>query len=255
MNRKINVSLLLVFLLISIGVPDGCLAENLRLMTYNVRNGKGLDKQCDYKRIGEIISRSNPAVVAVQELDSATNRSDGKDVLSEIAHHAGMHHVYAPAIDYDGGAYGIGILCRESPLSVRQVKLPGREEERALVACEFNDYVFACTHLSLTEEDRMLSIPLIVEMAQSSEKPFFLAGDFNAHPEDGFMKELAKYFTAVCETEEMSFPADNPDERLDYIVVFNRDSSLVTPVESQVLDQPVASDHRPVVADIELKNK
>lgn len=255
MNRLINFSLLLVSLLIFIGVPDECRAENLRLLTYNVRNGKGLDNQCDYKRVGEIIRQSNADVVAVQELDSATNRSGGKDVLSEIALHAGMNHIYAPAISYDGGAYGIGILCRELPLSVSQIKLPGREEERTLVVVEFDNYMFACTHLSLTEEDRMLSIPLITEMAQSSEKPFFMAGDFNAHPEDEFMKELAKYFTAVCETQAMSFPADNPDERLDYIVVFNRDSSLVKPVRSQVLNQPVASDHRPVMADVELKNK
>jgi len=45
-------------------------------LTYNVRNCKGLDNNTDYKRVADIISRVDADVVALQELDSATERSN-----------------------------------------------------------------------------------------------------------------------------------------------------------------------------------
>lgn len=78
---------------------------------------------------------------------------------SELIHRlTGMHPFFAPAIDYDGGKYGIGMLSREKPLDVRVVPLPGREEARTLFVADFPDYTFVGTHLSLTGDDRMASL-------------------------------------------------------------------------------------------------
>lgn len=147
--------------------------NTLRIMSYNIRNGRGMDDMIDFRRTAEVINKVCPDVVAVQELDSVTGRSGGKDVLREIAGLTLMHHIYAPAIDYDGGKYGIGMLSKEKPLGYRYLSLPGREEARALLVVEFEKYIYCCTHLSLTEEDRMLSLPVIRQVAASANKPFF----------------------------------------------------------------------------------
>ena len=98
--------------------------NTLRIMSYNIRNGRGMDDMTDFRRTAEVINKVCPDVVAVQELDSVTGRSGGKDVLREIAGLTLMHHIYAPAIDYDGGKYGIGMLSKEKPLGYRYLSLP-----------------------------------------------------------------------------------------------------------------------------------
>lgn len=82
-----------------------------------------------------------------------------------------MFPTYAPAIDFDGGKYGVGMLSKEKPVSYRYIALPGREEERVLLWVEFERYIFCCTHLSLTPEDRMLSLPILRREAASAHKP------------------------------------------------------------------------------------
>ncbi|RYZ45138.1 MAG: endonuclease, partial [Chitinophagaceae bacterium] len=78
----------------------------LRLLSYNVRNGKGMDNQTDYDRTAAVIKKAGAQVVALQELDSATGRSQGVDVLFVLAQKTGMHGVYGAAIPYNGGRYG-----------------------------------------------------------------------------------------------------------------------------------------------------
>lgn len=131
--------------------------RTLRLMTYNIKNATGMDGVCDFQRIANVINNASPDVVAVQEVDSVTNRSNQKYVLGEIAERTQMYACFAPAIDYDGGKYGIGLLSKKAPLHLQAIALPGREEARALILAEFEDYIYCCTHLSLTEEDRMKS--------------------------------------------------------------------------------------------------
>lgn len=224
-------------------------SDTIKVMTYNVHNGIGLDKVTDYARIGRLIAAESPEFVAIQEVDSATIRSKGADVLAEIAEAAGMHHVFGPAIRFSGGKYGIGILSRKEPLSCRNIALPGTEEERTLLIAEFDDCVFACTHLSLTAPDRIASVPIIAaEMAKTS-KPFIICGDWNAKPGDATLSALGEFLTVVTNSKAPTFPANGPVSVIDYIAVGN-----VTPevIATKVVPESVASDHRPVTATIRL---
>ena len=164
--------LLLFTLLLALSAQS---QNSLRLMTYNIKNANGMDDVCDFQRIADVINHIHPEVVALQELDSMTHRSGQKYVLGEIAGRTQMHAYFAPAIDYDGGKYGIGLLTKEIPVSLKTMTLPGREEARALIMAEFDNYIYCCTHLSLTEEDRMASLELIKDFAAAHKKPFFLA--------------------------------------------------------------------------------
>lgn len=224
--------------------------EAVRLMSYNVRNARGLDDVRNCQRIANVINNARPDVVAVQELDSVTHRSGGTDVLRELGERTQMHWFFAPAIDYDGGKYGIGLLSKMQPLSVKRLPLPGREEARALIIAEFDRFFFACTHLSLTREDRDASLAILKAEAAKSGKPFFLAGDFNAEIGSGFITELKKDFTILSDVKHPTFPADKPEEILDYIVASKHVEPDFIVKSAKVIDEPVASDHRPALVEL-----
>lgn len=228
------------------GAQTANIGKPLTIMSYNVRNGLGLDDRVDYERIGGLIRSVAPDVVAIQELDSVTVRSGGVCVLNEIARAAGMTASYAAAIDYGGGKYGIGILSREKPISVRRIPLPGSEEARALIVAEFADYVFACTHLSLTEVDRLASAEIIIRESAACNKPFFIAGDFNDYPDSRTLQRMMERFEILSPLQP-TWPADTPSEIIDYVMVDRRSApDRITPVQSVVLNESVLSDHRPV---------
>ena len=189
----------------------------------------------------------------MQELDSMTHRSGQKYVLGEIAGRTQMHAYFAPAIDYDGGKYGIGLLTKEIPVSLKTMTLPGREEARALIMAEFDNYIYCCTHLSLTEEDRMASLELIKDFAAAHKKPFFLAGDLNAEPESAFIKYLQQDFQILSDVNQHTFPAPAPTETIDYITALKQNMKGFTVTSAQVVNEPVASDHRPLVVVLEQK--
>ncbi|MBQ8770519.1 MAG: metallophosphoesterase [Bacteroides sp.] len=224
--------------------------DYLKLMTYNIRNAKGMDGVCNFQRIANVISNEAPDVVAIQELDSMTTRSGQKFVLNEIAERTQMHASYAPAISFQGGKYGIGILSRKKPLDIHSYPLPGREEARMLMVAEFEDYFFACTHLSLTEEDRLASLDIIKKSVGKSDKPYFLAGDLNDTPDSKFIKALQQDFQVLTNLKKPTFPAPEPTETIDYIAAWKHRSNNFANLSAQVHEEPLASDHRPLTVQL-----
>lgn len=223
--------------------------QQVQVMSYNVRHCSGMDWVLDYDRTAEVIIQQQPDIVALQELDSMTSRSEQRYQLGELALRTQYHPVFGSAIDFDGGKYGVGVLSREIPLSTKRIPLPG-EEPRVLLVVELQDFVMACTHLDLEEEPRLASVPLIVEEAQRWQKPFLLAGDWNAPPDSELLREMSKHFT-ILSNNEASYPADTPTECLDYIASFG--NWPVEALASHVLDEPAASDHRPIVVWLKLR--
>ena len=216
------------------------------ILAYNVRNCRGLDNLTDYQRVADIINRIDPRIVALQELDSATQRSNGVVVLNELARLTGMYPVYGASIPFQGGKYGVGILTKEKPLQWRSVPLPGREEKRSLLIVELKDVIICCTHFSLTEEDRMESAIIINDLFKDSVKPVLLAGDLNATPESEVIRKIEEKWTMLNDRNIPTFPADNPDRCIDYIFVLKGTDAGIRFVKSRVEHEPVASDHLPV---------
>ena len=227
--------------------------NTLRIMSYNIRNGRGMDDVSDIQRTADVINKIGPNVVAVQEVDSVTGRSGQTDILRVLADKTLMFPVYAPAINYDGGKYGIGMLSKEKPLRHYHLALPGREEERALLIVEFEKYIYCCTHLSLTGEDRLASLDIIRKEAAKANKPFFIAGDFNAEPDSEVIQGIQNDFVILTNTKLPTWPADKPTDIIDYIAAYAKDSTAFTRLSTWVVDEPAASDHRPIVADIVFK--
>ena len=228
--------------------------NSIRILSYNVRNGKGMDNITDYQRVADVINRIAPDVVAVQELDSVTQRNNGVYSLGELAQRTLMHATYAGSIDYQGGKYGIGMLSKEKPISYKRVPLPGREEKRSLLLVEFADYVVCCTHFSLTEEDQQASVELLVTALEGIRKPVFLAGDMNSEYDSQVQAAMRKNFTTLNNPKQFTFPSDKPKECIDFIYQLNNGKSC-TVLNRQVIAEPVASDHLPLFVDIRFSAK
>lgn len=229
-------------------------AADVKVMSYNIRNCKGMDRMINYQRVADVINAQQPDVLMLQEVDSATMRSSGVVVVDTLASLCNMYGTFSAAINFEGGKYGIGMLSREKPLGVTRYALPGREEERTLLVVEFKDYVMASTHLSLTEEDRDASMPILLEAASRFNKPFFIAGDFNAEPTEASITQFVKHFGIFGDAAVKTFPADNPNIKIDYIAIYgNEAAERVQSLDYNVINEPMASDHRPIITTVRIK--
>lgn len=226
----------------------------LRLMTYNIRHGAGMDDVIDLDRQAAVIQGATPDVVGLQEVDSVVKRSSYIDQAAYLGQSLGMYATFGGAIPLTRGKYGVAILSKEAPLSVHHLPLPGNEA-RTLLVCEFEEYVFATTHLDLDEECRIASLPIIIEEAASWDKPFFICGDWNDQPGSTFITKVRKDFNILNNTTSSSanytFPARNPTKIIDYIASYGR---VIKSIRSRkVINEPEASDHRPVLVEVKME--
>lgn len=227
----------------------------VNILCYNVHNCIGMDKKQDYQRIANVIQQTAPDIVSLQELDSITERNKGVYALGELEKLTGMHGIYASAIPFQGGSYGIGMLSKEAPIKYEVISMPGREEKRALIIAEFKDYVFCATHQSLTAEDQLLSVPLIQKALKGIHKPIFLAGDMNSKPKSKPQQMLSEQFITLNDTAVYTFPADMPSRCIDYIYAYSQNGYQFEVQQQKVIEEAVASDHRPVQVIVQIKGK
>ena len=252
MRHGITLIALLLLSCLTICSQDNTMT--LRLMTYNICHGAGMDDVIDLDRQAKVIRDAAPDVVGLQEVDSCVKRSGYIPEAAVLGNKLGMYSTFGPAIPLTGGKYGVAILSKEQPLSVRNIPLPGTEK-RTLLVCEFEEYVFATTHLDLTEENRLASLPIIIEEATRWDKPFFICGDWNDTPSSTLIKTMKKSFFFINNTTDNSanytFPARTPKSIIDYIASYGK---AFTSIRSRkVINEPEASDHRPIIVEIKLE--
>ena len=228
---------------------------SLRIMTYNIRHGEGMDNVIDLDRQAEVIRNATPDVVGLQEVDSVVKRSGYIPEAAVLGEKVGMYATFGPAIPLTKGKYGVAILSKEAPMSVRNIPLPGAEK-RTLLVCEFQEYVFACTHFDLEEENRLASLDIILEEVARWEKPFFICGDWNDQPGSTLITKMKKNFSFLnnltANSSNYTFPANSPNRIIDYIASYGAGSNRVFKSirKRQVINEPEASDHRPVLVEI-----
>ncbi|MEO8111601.1 MAG: endonuclease/exonuclease/phosphatase family protein [Ginsengibacter sp.] len=239
----------------------------LRVLTYNIHHASPPSKPglIDIDAIANVITKQQPDLIALQEVDVNTSRS-GKTIneAAEIAKKTGMeHYFFAKAIDYDGGEYGVAILSK-FPLEQKMInKLPTEEstggEHRILATTVVQlpngkKIIFACTHLDAQKKDtnRILQINKIIELIRAaSAQPIIIAGDFNATPGSNTINTLDKSFTRTCVSCGFTIPSVNPTKTIDFIGY--RPFGVFTVKKHEVVNEGYASDHLPVFAILEIR--
>ena len=107
----------------------------IKVMTFNILHGATLNRDNNLSLIAKVINDADPDLVALQEVDYRTNRVNNVDLMTELSLQTNLFSIFASAMDYDGGEYGVGILSKTIFLSSRNVALPfsaGNEPRTAL---------------------------------------------------------------------------------------------------------------------------
>jgi len=249
----------------------GSNGRKLRLLTYNVHRCQGTDRRLSPARIAEVIARCRPDVVALQELDIGRARTRWVDQAGSIAHRLGMDVHFHPALQSDGELYGDAILTALPARLVKAGLLPALAVARRLeprgalwVAVEVEGVAVQIvnTHLSLIGRERVRQVAALLgpEWLGRSDclGPKILLGDFNAVPRSTAYQAIthtladAQRLLAPARRPIPTFPARLPTLRLDHVFV-SQDSVRVTAVEvPRSLLTRVASDHLPLVVDLEI---
>ncbi len=235
----------------------------LRVLTYNIHHGEGTDGKVDLERIAKVISAQQPDLVALQEVDNRTKRTGGVDQTLELAKLTELHGRFAKQIDYEGGEYGQAVLSK-FPIADLQIHvLPGRPEREqrivgvAKIRIHDLEVNFATTHLHHARRDLRLEQAVeLNRLFQMQKLPSIVVGDTNAVPAEETTIELAKQWLLTrgehAGTGKLwTFPSIHPTKQLDYIAA--RPIADWRLVEVQVIEEQLASDHRPLLAVIEFQ--
>jgi endonuclease/exonuclease/phosphatase family metal-dependent hydrolase len=236
-------------------------AGKLRVMSYNVHVGIGMDRRLDLRRVADVIRRERPDLVGLQEVDVGVRRTNRVNQLAELARLTGMHAAFAPNLEFQGGWYGVAVLSR-FPFDRTEHRLFDhlREAEwRGLLLVEVEAHgqrlSFATTHLDYQHRDnRRFETEQLLAALNSVRAPLVVAGDFNEEPPgDSYKLMLTRFadaWAAASQHDEgLTYPADKPVKRIDY--VFH--TAALRARRAWVVDS-LASDHRAVMAELEFVN-
>jgi len=238
---------------------DAGVRRSVRVLTYNIHHGEGMDGAFDLPRLAEVIAGVNPDLVALQEVDQGTARAGGVNELTELGRLLGMHAVFGKTMEFQGGDYGVGVLSRAPIVRTDQHLLPGaagREPRTALtvyVAMGEHDPLlqFTSTHLDQGRDpvNRIAQASYLNELlAGDGREPSILAGDMNSAEDAEVMQILGEHWTDVVTDREVT-ELGRVQRRLDYVMA--RPASRWRTLDSRVVDATIASDHRPVLAVLE----
>ncbi|MFD5071185.1 endonuclease/exonuclease/phosphatase family protein [Streptomyces sp. NPDC058369] len=249
----------------------------LRVATYNIHAGAGMDNVFDLDRQVAALRSLDADVIGLQEVDVHWgDRSQWRDLAGELGRRLRMHVSFAPIYSLDpveeGGPrreFGVAVLSRYKILSAENHDLtrlstqdpnpvpapaPGFGEV-VLKVRGLPVHVYA-THLDYRGDPSVRTAQvadtrrIMAEDRQHERRPVrqILLGDFNAAPT---APELAPLWQELTDIEPggPTYPAQGPVQRIDYVAV----SKDTVRVRDAAVAETLASDHRPVVADLLLR--
>jgi len=229
--------------------------EPLRVLSYNVKHCAGNRDGLNLARTASVISAQNADVVALQEVDSVfSSRSDYKYQIKELAEATGMYGIFCSALT----GYGIGILSKELPLSVKVVSLTPDFEPRRMLIAEYQNYVFASLHVGLNASARRGTGPIIKAEAErwvEKSKPLIIAGDFNDDGTDDEMQGARGVLTQYLQENGFTYHSDLTTPTwsdgiyvIDHIISYDPIGG-VEKVSYEVVNDKVTSDHMPILGN------
>jgi endonuclease/exonuclease/phosphatase family metal-dependent hydrolase len=258
-------------------------AVRLRVATYNIQAGMGADGVFDVDRTAAAIAAMHVDLVGLQEVDVHWSaRSGFSDVAGDLARRLHMRAYFAPIYSLDPvtpGAvascpacataprreFGVAILTRLPVLSAENheiTRLSTQEPDPVpRPAPGFPEVVVAVhgvrlhvytTHLDYRPDPavRAAQVSDMLAVLDADRGPKLLIGDFNATAD---APELAPLWTRLDDAwgdrpGGETYPATAPVKRIDHIAV-----PAHTGVCAIEVVDTLASDHRPLVADLTIR--
>jgi endonuclease/exonuclease/phosphatase family metal-dependent hydrolase len=251
------------------GVPGAPPPRPLRVATFNIHHGVGIDGVLDLARIAATIERTGAEVVGLQEVDRHwSERSNFVDQATWLADVLDMDLAFGANLDLDPPAagaprrqFGTAILSAHRIRATTNTLLPrplGGEQRgllEALIKVRGIPVRVFNTHLQHDSQvERLAQVARIREVLATTEESVVLLGDLNATPDTpeiaGLTDRLVDAWVTAGVGDGFTFDAATPHARIDYVMssdnVVARTAAVVT---------TDAADHLPVVVDLALPGK
>lgn len=230
--------------------------RRLRVASYNIHRGFGRDRRQDLDRVASVLRELSADVLALQEVDSDPEHPDVLDQLAHLATATGFQAVTGPTLRRRGSAYGNLLLTRASVGEVAHLDLcvAGCEPRGAIDAEVVLDGLamrVVVTHLGLRPRERREQIARLLSRVRGrGETLLVVLGDFNEWiPGSRVLRPLRQALGTG--TRHATFPARFPVLSLDKIFVSPARALRASWVH-RTPAASVASDHLPVVAELDL---
>lgn len=262
MKSKISIILFVIFTSQAVWSQTTIDSSKIvRILSFNILHGATTKGDFNLDAIAKVIIDTDPDFVALQEVDFKTNRAKKYDLVTELGWRVKMAPIFAKAMDYDSGEYGEGVLSKYTFLQSRNVALPytpGNEPRAALeiitVIPSGDTIAFVGTHLDhlKDEKDRVAQAKKINQVFSLNKYPTILAGDLNAIPGSTPINILEEIWSSSYDKKKPkpTFPSDNPTKKIDYVMFYPKYRWRV--LETEVIQDSIASDHCAYVVSIEL---
>jgi len=233
-------------------------ADQLRVVTWNIHHGRGLDGRVDVARIAAELRALAPDLVLLQEVDVGVRRSGGVDLAGALAAELAMHAAFEQNISFQGGSYGNAVLSRWPVLEQHNLhyRMLRAGEQRGLltvaVAAPSGPLAIGCTHIDAGADDaeRMQNAPELLAVVEQRSL-IAVGGDFNDLPgsrvHSALCSDLVDCWSEAGGGAGPSYPAASPQKRIDWLL--RAPSCGWRAVAARVVPTR-ASDHCPVVFEL-----
>jgi endonuclease/exonuclease/phosphatase family metal-dependent hydrolase len=246
-------------LLITLALPLA--AEEINLLSYNVRHGVDGQNKAALARQAKIIKDSKAQIVGLQEIDVKCTRSGSIDQVAEFAKLTETTGVFGKFMDFGGGEYGMAMLSTLPVIHRDVVRLPAGREPRVAIVLVVNtpeDQQLQVVNVHFdwtTEKLRTPQVKTLLKHLDKRDLPTIVLGDYNAEPKSETLKLFAAAgfrFVEKPASNRFTWNAKKPTVEIDHFVIRDGGGVRLTAKSIEVLDEPDASDHRPVAAVIQL---
>ena len=251
--------------------------SGIRLITFNIHHGVGVDGRHDLARLARLLADATPDVICLQEVDRHYGeRSEYVDQSLLLSRALDLQLAWGPSIDGPGHQgrderrqYGNALLSRLPIVTSDVHPLPGggepRSALRALIETDGGALWVTTTHLSSdSRADRAEQAAVLAALHTDPGEPGVLVGDLNADVDAPELAVLAERFTDAWQLagarsdqagtfsrhrdQGLTHPARHPRVRIDQVWV----SGGVAVTDARVLDGSATSDHHPLLVDLEV---
>lgn len=244
---------------------------HLKILTYNIHRAIGVDRRFRPERIAAILHHFEADVVLLQEVDEGAPRSRQLDLAKELAHVSGYpHFAVGHNVSLKKGRYGNATLSRFPILRERNIDLSvdeswirrGCQHTRIEVHEGRTPLEVFNLHLGLSARERRKQVALLVRSNEFSNAPdstgVVVGGDFNDWRSllwpvftNGLGFQSATDSRTGRRRALATYPSFSPQGALDRL--YFRGPLRLTGVHRCRLQMArVASDHLPVMAELEL---
>lgn len=244
---------------------------NLRVMTYNVHSCIGNDRVLSPTRIAEVIAQYNPDVVALQELDAGRARTGRVDQAHLIAQRLEYVFHFFPGMEIEEEQFGDAILSRYHMRLRHAAGLPRfqyrskRTHRGALwVSIDLNGHTIQVinTHMGLGRKERRAQAERLLcpewLAHPDCQSPVIFCGDLNSLPRSpvhhafkNVLHDTQPFQHGHRSRSRNTYPSPYPMWRIDYIFV-SPGIAVNNVIVPRTKLTRLASDHLPVIADLEI---